>query len=63
MRSESLTMDHAIALAQAVVEMVNLRPEEQKELFGMVVQAARAMLLSYEEKADRMHRRIHPGIN
>ena len=50
----SLISDHAVALAKVVVEMFNLRPEEEREAFQMVYEACAAMLQSYEEKAARM---------
>lgn len=58
-----LINDHSIALARAVVEMSNLRPEERTEAFGMCYAAAKAAFESYEEKTERMQRRVKPSKN
>jgi hypothetical protein len=63
--SQSLMTDHAMAGAKAIVEIFRpcLRDEEVKEAFGMVYEALKATLISYEEKADRMCRRVKPSKN
>ncbi len=58
-----LLTDHAIAMARAVVEIFNLRPEEEAEAFSRIYEACKAGLISYEEKSGRMFRRIKPGRN
>jgi hypothetical protein len=65
MRSQSLISDHAMALAKVIHEMVApcLREEEQREAFRMIYEAAKATLLSYEKKADRMVRQVKPSAN
>jgi hypothetical protein len=64
-RSQSLITDHALALAQAILNIVapGLREEERQEAFGMFFDAAKEVLLRYEEKAERMHRRVKPSAN
>ncbi|MBN9120389.1 MAG: hypothetical protein J0I06_14735 [Planctomycetes bacterium] len=54
-----------MALGQAILDIVApcLRPEEQRDAFEMFVTAAKAVLDSYEEKADRMRRRVKPSAN
>jgi len=56
----------AKATAKAVLEMVGhlLRPEEQREFYGMVVDAVRAGLLQRDEQLarDRM-RLLKPSDN
>ncbi|MCE9565752.1 MAG: hypothetical protein K8U57_27320 [Planctomycetes bacterium] len=65
MRSQSLISDHAMALAKVILEMIApcLREEEQKDAFKMIYEACAATLNSFEEKADRMHRRVKPSNN
>jgi dsDNA-binding SOS-regulon protein len=65
MRSQSLITDHAMALAQAILDIVApcLREEEHREAFGMFFDAAKEVLLRYEEKAQRMYRRVKPSAN
>lgn len=65
MRSQSLLTDHALALTKAVLDIVApcLREDERREAFAMFFEAAKATLLSYEEKADRMPRRVNPSAN
>jgi hypothetical protein len=50
-------------MARAVVEIFNLRPEEESEAFSRIYEACKAGLISYEEKAGRMSRRLTPGRN
>jgi hypothetical protein len=65
MQSQSLISDHAMAAAKVILEMVSpcLREEEQRDAFRMIYEACKAMLLSYEEKADRMQKRVRPSNN
>jgi len=65
MRSDSLINDHAIALAVSIMEIVEpcLREEEVREVFGLFYEACKAALTYYEEKADRMQRRLKPSRN
>ena len=65
MRSQSLITDHAMALGKTIIDIVApcLREEERKEAFCLFVEAAKGMLLSYEEKAERMARRVKPSSN
>jgi len=60
-----LITDHSHALAAAVIEMVKpaLREEELAELRGMLIEAAKGMLLSYEGKMSRVVRRLKPSDN
>lgn len=65
MKSQSLMTDHAMALAAAILEIVSpaLREEDKREAFNLFVEAAKAMLLSFEEKSERMTRRVKPSAN
>ncbi len=65
MLSASLIHDHAMALATAILEIVSpcLREEERKDAFGMFYDASKAALTHYEEKSDRMQRRVKPSNN
>lgn len=55
-----LDHDCAFATAKAVLDMVGhlLRPEEQKEFFGMVVTAVEACLLKRDELLARERKRL-----
>lgn len=58
--------DRAKAIAFAVLDMVGhlLRPEEQHEFFGMVVEAVVADLLRFEElRAAELARLRQPSVN
>lgn len=58
--------DRAKAIALAVLDMVGhlLRPEEQYEFFGMVVEAVVADLLRFEElRAAELARLRQPSVN
>jgi hypothetical protein len=64
--SEGVTMpiqflltDHAFALAKAILGIFEPSPEEKQVVFGRVFEACKAVLEAYEEKADRLNRRIH----
>jgi hypothetical protein len=63
MISQSLITDHALTLAKTILDIVSLSlPEEKrKEAFGMFFEVAKGVLLSYEEKASRMQRRVKPS--
>ncbi|QJW98488.1 hypothetical protein [Frigoriglobus tundricola] len=65
MRSESLLTDHAMGLAKAILDIVApcLSEEERHEAFGMFFEAAKGVLLSYEEKAERMRQRVKPSAS
>ena len=63
MKSDSLVHDHACAIAAAILEVFNLRDEEKRDAFAEVYVRVQAGLVHYEEKAERMHRRIHPSRN
>ena len=54
-----------MALASAILEIVGpcLREQEKREAFNMFVEAAQAALEHYEDRADRMQRRVQPGRN
>jgi hypothetical protein len=55
-----LDHDCVMAAAQAVLDMVAhlLRPEEQKEFFGMVFSALEAMLIKRDELLKRERQRL-----
>lgn len=65
MRSESLLHDHAMALAAALLGIVEncIRPEERRDCFESFYTACKAGLEHYEIKADRLNRRLKPGVN
>jgi hypothetical protein len=65
MKSESLQHDHAMALAAALLEIVEncIRPEERRDAFDAFYTAAKAGIESYELHADRMRRRVQPSAN
>jgi hypothetical protein len=60
MKSESVFHDHAFALAVILLELIEncIRPEEKRIAFEAFYEAAKAAFRSYEEQADRMHRRV-----
>ena len=55
-----LDNDCAMATAKAVLEMVGhlLRPEEQREFFGMVLAAVEACLMKRDEMLARERKRL-----
>lgn len=65
MRSDSLIHDHAMALAKANLDIVAscLREEEQREAFNQFYEAAKATLIHFDERANRMRRRVDPSNN
>lgn len=65
MISESALHDHAYALAAVLVELVKncIRPEERRDAWEAFYEAAKVAFREYEEKADRMHRRVRPSMN
>ncbi len=65
MISQHLIHDHAMALAKAILDIIApcLREEEQREAFGQFYEACKAGFMHYEERADRMMRRLRPLEN
>jgi hypothetical protein len=61
MPAQFLIHDHAMMLAKAIAGMLRLNPQVQKDAFSRICEAFKAAFASYEEKADRMHRRVNPG--
>jgi len=58
-----LINDHAMALAKVIAGMLNLNAEEHKEAFCKICKACKASFVIYEEKSDRMYRRVKPSSN
>lgn len=58
--SRYIDHDCVFATATAILEMVAsiLRPEEQRELFGMVCTALEAMLINRDELQARERKRL-----
>lgn len=65
MNSESAFHDHAFALALVQTGLLEnlVRPEERRDLFDALYEAAKAAFRRYEASADRMHRRVKPSSN
>jgi hypothetical protein len=61
MPAQFLISDHAMSLAKVIAGMFHLNPAEEKEAFCMICEACKAAFVKYEEKADRMHKRVNPG--
>lgn len=63
MKVQYLITDHSHALAAVIIEMVRpaFREEELAELRGMLVEAVRGAIVSYEEKVARVASRIRPA--
>lgn len=65
MRSEAQIHDHAWAIAHAMLDAIghNYREEEQREIFSICYNAARAGLESFCSQYERMLKRICPSKN
>jgi hypothetical protein len=56
-----LVCDEALYLAKVLCELLNVNPEEQKELFCKLAHACREALERYDKKSQRLNSRVNPG--
>ena len=58
-----LIHDHAMTLAATIqrIAVASVSEEDKRRVFGLLYNACKAAIEQYEEKADRLHRRVKPG--
>jgi len=58
-----LIHDHAMTLAATIqrIAVASESEEDKRRVFGLLYNACKAAIEHYEEKTDRLHRRVRPG--